>query len=330
MKKKQPYLRFSSLLLILFFVLCYGALKAQFSDPALFVVADAGNLNTAETAIDSVLTEMGFTVTSVGQDEATDGATNGKALVLISATVSSGTVATNMPGLPTLAIPVINWEPFIYDFLGFSELDGGEYNTTEIEIVGEGHQMAAGLANGVVTISTVEKAVSYGAPTGDVELIAVDTGDASHVLIFGYDESAEMFSGSAPARRVGTFLLNDVADALTEEGWALFKASVKWAMNYVEVSATDDMKMREFVLYDIYPNPFDKTASIEFYIPVPTQVQLSICNALGETVAVLLNEIKPSGNYTLSFNASELSDGIYFCKMVSGSHTIVKQMLLIR
>jgi len=332
MKKLHTYFRFNSLLFVLFFVFCYEFSMAQFSDPALFVVADAASLNAAETNIDSLLTEMGFTVTLIGQAEVTDGATAGTSLVLISATVSSGTIATNIPGLPTLAVPVINWEPFLYDFLGHSELDGGEYNTTEIQIVGEGHQMAAGLTNGVVTISTVEKAVSYGAPIGNIEVIAVNAADNGQAVIFGYDEGAEMFSGYAPARRVGTFLLNDVADtSMTAEGWALFIASVKWAMNYVDPSAIDDeSQLENFVLQTIYPNPFDLTTNIEFSVPVQTKVQLSVCNALGVAIAVLVDEIRPAGEHMVSFDASELPGGVYFCRLVSGSHTFTKPMLLIK
>jgi len=185
----------------------------------LFVVANAETLNAAENKIDSVLEAMGFFVTAIGQDVVNDGETDGMSLVLISATVSSGTITTNMPGLGVMAIPLINWEPFINDLIGYSELDGGEFNTTEIEIILEGHQMAAGLPMGLTTISTVEKAVSYGVPVGEVDIIAVNPNDSSQAVLFAYDEGAEMYSGKAPARRVATFLLNDVADAMTTEGW---------------------------------------------------------------------------------------------------------------
>jgi hypothetical protein len=307
--------------------------NAQFYDPALFVVADAEAMNAAETGMDSLLNEMGFSVTVIGQDDVTDEATDGMSLVLISATVTSGTVATNMPGLADMAIPLINWEPFIYDFLGYSELDGGEYNTTEILILGEGHQLAAGLPNDLVTITAVEKAVSYGAPQGDVEIIAVNADDDTQVVLFGYEEDAEMFTGTAPARRVGTFLLNDVADAMTDEGWALVIASIKWAMNYEDPTAVEEFTPDQssgFALYDNYPNPFTEETQIKFSIPVQTNVRLTVYNVLGEEIATLVDEDRPDGEYVVTFNASDLSGGVYYYKLLGGSCTISKSMVLIK
>ncbi|MDZ7261293.1 MAG: hypothetical protein ONB05_04210, partial [candidate division KSB1 bacterium] len=159
-----------------FFLLLSQSSTAQFANKvALFVVADAVTPNAAENEIITRLQDMEFDVEIIGQNEATDAATEGMSLVLISATVSSGTIATNMPGLIDLPIPVINWEPFLYDALGFQAGNGGEFNTTQIEIVNEEHPLAAGLPVGIITLSTVEKAVSYGTPVGDVDIIAVNT-----------------------------------------------------------------------------------------------------------------------------------------------------------
>ncbi len=325
------------LIIIVFLVSIPGkSANAQlFNDDALFVVAtDAENLNTAEFKIDSVLQEMGFYTTIIGQDVVTDAETDGMSLVLISATVSSGTITTNMPGLPDMPIPLINWEPFLDDLIGYSELDGGEFNTYEIEIVLEEHPIAAGLPEGLVTISTAEKAVSYGAPQGDVDIIAVNPNDSSQAVLFAYEEGAEMFSGNAPARRVGIFLLNDVADAMTEEGWAIFDAAVKWAMNYEEPSAIDnELKLDlpgKCVLHNNYPNPFNSITIIGFSIPTQDNVQLSVFNALGEHIATLVDEIRPAGNYKVTFDASDMPGGLYFCRLVSGTNTITKSMLLLK
>jgi hypothetical protein len=334
MKNLLSFFIFKLVILVFFVSISGKSAKAQFDDDALFVVADAENLNVAETKIDSVLQEMGFYMTIIGQDVVTDAETDGMSLVLISATVSSGTITTNMPGLPDMAVPLINWEPFIDDLIGYSELDGGEFNTTEIEIVLEEHQIAAGLPNGLTTISTVEKAVSYGAPQGDADIIAVNPIDSSQAVLFAYEEGAAMFAGNAPARRVGIFLLNDVADAMTAEGWALFDAAVKWAMNYEEPSAVDnDLKLDvpgRYILHDNYPNPFNRITNIKFSIPAQTNVQLSVLNALGENVATLVDEIRPAGNYKVTFDASDMSSGLYFYRLVSGANTITKTMLLLK
>jgi len=335
MKNLLSFFIFKLIILIFLVSISGKTANAQFNDDALFVVAtDAENLTTAEFKIDSVLQEMGFYTTIIGQDIVTDAETDGMSLVLISATVSSGTITTNMPGLPDMAIPLINWEPFLDDLIGYSELDGGEFNTYEIKIVLEEHPIAAGLPEGLVTISTAEKAVSYGAPQGDVDIIAVNPNDSTQAVLFAYEEGAAMYTGNAPARRVGIFLLNDVADAMTPEGWAIFDAAVKWAMNYEEPSAVDhDLKLDipgKFILQNNYPNPFNRFTNIKFSIPTQANVQLSVLNALGENITTLVDEIRPAGNYKITFDASDMPSGLYFYRLVSGTNTITKSMLLLK
>jgi len=332
MKKLQSFYIVKLMVFVFFFLLLSESSNAQFADSlALFVVADAASPNAAENEIILRLQDMEFDVEVIGQNDVSDGSTAGTALVLISATVSSGTVVGNMPGLIDLEIPVINWEPFLYDALGFQPTDEGEFNTTEIDIIRADHPLAAGLSEGLVTISTVEKAVSYGLPEGDVDIIAVNPNDESQVVLFAYDKGAEMFSGNAPARRVGTFLLNDVADAMTDEGWQLFDASVKWAMNFptpVEDLAFDIPT--QFTLHNNYPNPFNPMTNIVFSIPTQANVQLSVWNALGEKVATLVDGIRPAGNHTAIFNASDISSGVYFYRLEVGFHTVTKKMLFLK
>jgi hypothetical protein len=311
--------------------------SAQFPDSlALFVVVDDLNPNAAEQAIWARLDNMGFIVEYVGQDYVTDGSTDGMSLVLISATVSSGTVAGNMPGLKDLAVPIINWEPFIYDALGFQAVDGGEFNTTEISLINPDHPLAAGLADGIVTITTAEKGVSYGMPEGDVAIIAVNVNDETQVVLFGYDEGAAMApdSGNAPARRVGTFLLNDAADALTEDGWTLFDASISWAMSYQE-TPPDRIQMGQpitskFNLQNNYPNPFNQSTVITYSIPVQTAVKLIIYDLQGKQVATLVDNFQESGTYSVPFNARSLSSGVYLYKLDSGSEVITKKMMFLK
>jgi hypothetical protein len=300
----------------------------------LFVVADGANLNAAENKIFTRLTDMDFIVEIVGQNEASDASTEDMSLILISATVSSGTITTNMPGLKDLETPIINWEPFIYDFLGFQEQNGGEFNitdSTEIEIVNDTHPLAGGLPAGIVLISDIQKGVSFGMPQGDVAVIAVNSAVDTQVVLFGYDKGAEMFSGNAPARRVGTFLLNDVADSMTEEGWTLFDASVIWAMGGGSTAVEySDVVPMQFILYNNYPNPFNPSTKIKFSIPKLSHVTLKIFDVLGKEAAVLVNEEKIPGEYEIEINAANLSNGVYFYQLKAGSFIETKKMLLLK
>lgn len=333
MRKVQLYKRGKLFIGITCLLLLAMPASAQFTDStALFVVADDANMNAAENAIVARLEGMGFTVAPIGQNNANDDATTGMSLILISATVSSGTVATNMPGLKTLAIPVIVWEPALYDDFGFQETASGEFSGTEIEIVNSEHPLAAGLSAGPVTFATTAKAVSFGTPQGDVIKIAVNPADTTQVVLFAYEKEASMFSGNAPARRIGTFLLNDVADALTDEGWALFNASVTWAMNAegsTSVKRVANAPML-FTLHNNYPNPFNPMTIIPYTVHEQTNVRLSVFNVLGEKIETLVDGIKPAGNYSATFYARGISSGVYFYKLEAGKEVAVKRLMLIK
>jgi hypothetical protein len=85
-----------------------------------------------------------------------------------------------------------------------------------------------------------------------------------------------------------------------------------------------------FHLFQNYPNPFNPSTSIKFSIPNEEFVSLKVFNSLGEEVAVLINETKPAGNYSVSFNASKLTSGIYFYKIAAGNFFQTRKMMLIK
>jgi hypothetical protein len=86
----------------------------------------------------------------------------------------------------------------------------------------------------------------------------------------------------------------------------------------------------DYSLEQNYPNPFNPSTTINFSIPVAGFVTLDIYNAIGQKVASLVNETKSAGNYSVDFNASTLTSGIYFYKISSGNFTETKKMILMK
>ena len=83
-------------------------------------------------------------------------------------------------------------------------------------------------------------------------------------------------------------------------------------------------------IYQNYPNPFNPTTKINFSIQKQGLVTLKVYDMLGREVAALINETKNAGNYSIDFNASKLSSGIYFYKLTSGDFSGIKKMVLIK
>lgn len=87
---------------------------------------------------------------------------------------------------------------------------------------------------------------------------------------------------------------------------------------------------QEFALGKNYPNPFNPSTNIEYALPQEVAVSLKVYDALGREVATLVNSIQPAGKYTVRFDASRLSSGVYFYRMQSGSYVNVQKMLLVK
>ena len=74
-----------------------------------------------------------------------------------------------------------------------------------------------------------------------------------------------------------------------------------------------------------YPNPFNPTTTIEFSLPKTTKVNLSVFDVTGKMVANLVNEEKTPGTYSIMFNGSQLTSGIYFYKLETGTKIYSKK-----
>jgi hypothetical protein len=85
-----------------------------------------------------------------------------------------------------------------------------------------------------------------------------------------------------------------------------------------------------FSLGQNYPNPFNPATRISYQIPIPGKVILKVYDLIGRNVATLVNENQKAGKYTLTWNASSLSSGVYFYRMQAGKYEQVKKMILIK
>lgn len=86
----------------------------------------------------------------------------------------------------------------------------------------------------------------------------------------------------------------------------------------------------KYSLKQNYPNPFNPATRISYDVPRNAFVTLKVYDVTGREVAVLVNEDKAAGTYTLDFNASMLSSGVYFYKLSSGEFTETRRMVILR
>lgn len=79
-----------------------------------------------------------------------------------------------------------------------------------------------------------------------------------------------------------------------------------------------------------YPNPFNPSTMIRFYLSNTTNVKLVVSDILGRTISTLLDDILSAGTHVSTFNAKNLSNGIYFYTLITPNSSISKKMILVK
>ena len=86
----------------------------------------------------------------------------------------------------------------------------------------------------------------------------------------------------------------------------------------------------EFALSQNYPNPFNPSTKIDYDIATDGNVSVVLFDMSGREVAKLVNDFKTAGYYTVSFNASNLSSGMYFYRISANNFSQTKKMVLVK
>lgn len=88
---------------------------------------------------------------------------------------------------------------------------------------------------------------------------------------------------------------------------------------------------QKFELSQNYPNPFNPVTKISYSLPQSGQVSLKIFDISGKEVASLVNnQMQQAGQYTLTFNANNLSSGVYFYRLTAGNFVQTKKLMLLK
>ncbi|MDX2130111.1 MAG: T9SS type A sorting domain-containing protein [Chloroherpetonaceae bacterium] len=95
-------------------------------------------------------------------------------------------------------------------------------------------------------------------------------------------------------------------------------------------TSRNQRKVDQFLLDQNYPNPFNPSTTIRYQLASTENVSLKVYDVLGREVATLVNNRQSPGRYEVAFNASNISSGVYFYRLSTGSQSSVKKMLLVK
>lgn len=87
---------------------------------------------------------------------------------------------------------------------------------------------------------------------------------------------------------------------------------------------------RAFELGQNYPNPFNPTTTIRFDLPDERFVDLRLYDSIGREIRKIINEVYPSGRFSVIVNAGQLSSGTYFYRLQAGTDSDIKKLMVVK
>ncbi|HEX7861459.1 MAG TPA: Ig-like domain-containing protein [Verrucomicrobiae bacterium] len=200
---------------------------------ALLVTGVGATPNASDSGIIARLQGYGWQVTRMEAPSTTTASADGKQLIIVSSTVTSGDVAAKFQ---SVAVPVIFWEQAVQDdFLttdpALTTNRGTVAGQTQISVVNTNHPIAAGINLGLLTVTTNAQDYTWGMPNSNAVVIATIAADPSQAVVYAYDKGAILANGTTPApeKRVLLFSGDNGFAAYTPEALQLFDNAVQWA-----------------------------------------------------------------------------------------------------
>jgi CubicO group peptidase (beta-lactamase class C family) len=134
-------------------------------------------------------------------------------------------------------------------------------------------------------------------------------------------------------RTQNVFDLNNAIDAFM---WQELSKVGSWPehdlflLDDVSIQTDDSSTPKGFELHQNYPNPFNPTTTISYELNESSRVRLTVLDAIGRELDILVDEHHASGTYSVQFSAQDLASGIYFYRLDVGDRTTLRKMTLIK
>lgn len=106
--------------------------------------------------------------------------------------------------------------------------------------------------------------------------------------------------------------------------------TIKYAPGTIGIEPIGNNIPADFTLHQNYPNPFNPVTNIKFDLPLSSLVKIKVFDISGREIAVLVNENLVTGSYSISWNASNYTSGIYFYKLETENFSETKRMMQVK
>lgn len=199
-----------------------------------------------------------------------------------------------------------------------------------------------------LSLTSINFAVTNDDRIESVDLELINYGDSTaSVSDFIFADYANLFTVAPTAVSVAPDEVESVTitvdmtgqpvdDIMTElclqhEQWPDGEACIDIAVSFV-FDADDESSLlpARYSLSPAYPNPFNPETTIEFALPRASEIQLTVFDIAGRTVATLANGFRSAGHHDLQFTANDLPSGVYFYRLSTIDFTMTRKMVLMK
>lgn len=146
-----------------------------------------------------------------------------------------------------------------------------------------------------------------------------------------YTQYSYVYSTPIPGMTWGYYADNQTGCYMTSGSSQSRRPNVRFSFQtWFGINGNKNHIPEKFNLSQNYPNPFNPVTRIDFDIPKKGFVSLRVYDLLGREVQSLVNEEKQAGSYTIDFEATDLTSGVYFYRLEADGFSNVKKMILIK
>lgn len=129
------------------------------------------------------------------------------------------------------------------------------------------------------------------------------------------------------------YAIHSNSPGLAKSAWPRFHHDNKGTgnvQNATTLQASNPHQPNRFAMAPLYPNPFNPSTHIRYYLPWRDRVHVEVYNAIGQKVATLFDGVQTSGNHLLNWRPKGLAGGVYYIAVGSRNQRIVRKALLIK
>jgi Secretion system C-terminal sorting domain/Glucose / Sorbosone dehydrogenase len=173
---------------------------------------------------------------------------------------------------------------------------------------------------------SAKKSAPFNEPGEDLFHIKLNKIEAEDRYEVEVTRIAQGFSGPVDAVLIG----NKIYAIETGSGSSIWEITLP--SNTTSVKNVNKNPL-QFSLEQNYPNPFNPVTKIKFTIPAGSlhlHLTLKVYDVLGNEIATLVNEQKPSGSYAVEFNGSNFASGLYLYRLAAGNFSSTKKMIILK